>query len=197
MSMNAVEDHRQDVTLGVLAGGEGRRHGGADKGLVEWRGRPLVAHVIDRCQPQTEAVIITANRNLERYRTLGYPVVRDAWGDTQFPGPLAGLVTLLQHCRTPLLQLVACDMPLLPTDLIPRLRTALAGAAAGVAAPRVDGHNQWACTLWRRSLLPEVQGAFENGERSLRAAARKVGVVTVEFETDGFVNANAPGVLPP
>lgn len=33
---------RQDITGVILAGGEGRRLGGVDKGLQELRGRPMV-----------------------------------------------------------------------------------------------------------------------------------------------------------
>ena len=37
---------RESVTGVVLAGGQGRRMGGVDKGLVELNGRPFVAWVV-------------------------------------------------------------------------------------------------------------------------------------------------------
>ena len=80
---------RSDVTGIVLAGGLGRRMGGVDKGLVELDGKPMVAHAIARLAPQVGAIVVNANRNVERYAALGHPVVPDDVGG--FAGPLAGL----------------------------------------------------------------------------------------------------------
>ncbi len=52
-----------DVTGLVLAGGQGSRMGGVDKGLQEFRGKPMVAHVIERFAPQVDELLINANRN--------------------------------------------------------------------------------------------------------------------------------------
>ena len=65
------------ITGVILAGGQGRRMGGADKGLQELCGRPMAAHVLERLAPQVGAVLISANRNLERYAELGCPVLPD------------------------------------------------------------------------------------------------------------------------
>jgi len=64
---------RADITGIVLAGGRGRRMGGVDKGLVDFAGRPLVAHVIERFAPQVGAIVINANQNVERYAAFGVP----------------------------------------------------------------------------------------------------------------------------
>ena len=45
----------------ILAGGQARRMGGADKAFVTLAGRPLIAHVLDRLEPQVERVLISAN----------------------------------------------------------------------------------------------------------------------------------------
>ena len=80
---------RTDITGVVFAGGQGRRMGGVDKGLVELDGRALVAHVIERLAPQVGELVINANQNRDRYAAFGYPVVADVIPD--FAGPLAGL----------------------------------------------------------------------------------------------------------
>ena len=51
---------REAITGVVLAGGQGRRMGGVDKGLVELDGRPLVAWVLERLAPQVGSVLINA-----------------------------------------------------------------------------------------------------------------------------------------
>jgi molybdopterin-guanine dinucleotide biosynthesis protein A len=70
---------RPDLITGlVLAGGAGRRHGGADKGLLLLQGEPLVAHAARRLAPQVAEVLISANRHLPSYRRWGHRVVSDA-----------------------------------------------------------------------------------------------------------------------
>ena len=53
------------ITGIVLAGGKGRRMGGVDKGLVSFLGKPLVAHVIERLNPQVDEIFINPNREIE------------------------------------------------------------------------------------------------------------------------------------
>ncbi|MEO6146833.1 MAG: NTP transferase domain-containing protein, partial [Sulfuriferula sp.] len=64
------------VSAIILAGGAGRRMGGQDKGWVKLYGLPLVAHVLAHIQPQVDEILISANRNLDDYRALGYVVVK-------------------------------------------------------------------------------------------------------------------------
>ena len=78
---------RAQITGIVLAGGQGRRMGGVDKGLVELDGRPLVAHVVERLAPQVGTLLVNANQNAQRYAALGYAVVPDAVGDSPARSP--------------------------------------------------------------------------------------------------------------
>ncbi|HMX17345.1 MAG TPA: molybdenum cofactor guanylyltransferase, partial [Rhodocyclaceae bacterium] len=111
------------VTGLVLAGGLGRRMGGADKGLLDYAGRALVAAAIERLRPQVGTLMVNANRNGEAYAAFGFPVLADAVAG--FAGPLAGLQAGLAACTTPLLVTVPCDSPDAPRDLVARLGAAL------------------------------------------------------------------------
>ena len=115
---SAMIDSRHITGL-VLAGGRGSRMGGVDKGLQPHLGVPLAAHALARLRPQVGSVMINANRNLAEYRAMGAPVWPDALPD--YPGPLAGFLTGLEHCDTPFLVSVPCDSPHFPTDLVARL----------------------------------------------------------------------------
>ncbi|MGD8696820.1 MAG: NTP transferase domain-containing protein, partial [Gammaproteobacteria bacterium] len=42
---------KDTITGVVIAGGQGRRMGGVDKGLVMLAGRPMAEHVITRLKP--------------------------------------------------------------------------------------------------------------------------------------------------
>ena len=58
----------------ILAGGQGRRMGGVNKGLKLLRGKPLIAWVIERFSPQVDELLINANQDFDRYAQLGYRV---------------------------------------------------------------------------------------------------------------------------
>src|SRR5436305_15205563 len=107
-----------EVTGLVLAGGQGSRMGGIDKGLQPFRGRPMVAHVVERFAPQVGEILINANRNLEEYARFGHRVIADEIAG--FAGPLAGFERGLAHARCALLVTAPCDSPFLPLDLVAR-----------------------------------------------------------------------------
>ena len=111
------------VTGLILAGGQGRRMGGVDKGLQNFRGKRLVDHVYERLAPQVGGIVINANQNHDAYKTFGVRVVSDAIGN--FAGPLAGLQAGLSVSRRPYLVSVPCDTPFLPEDLVARLYACL------------------------------------------------------------------------
>lgn len=124
----------------VLAGGRGQRMGGADKGLLRWRGQAMAAWVLAALRPQVAALALNANRHLDEYRALGVPVFSDAEPHA-FNGPLAGLLAALRHA-TPAHDWVLtapCDSPALPQGLGPALWLAR-GAACAVLPRTPDGH---------------------------------------------------------
>ena len=115
-----------NITGCVLAGGQGSRMGGVDKGLQSFNGMALAEHGLQRLAPQVDRLLINANRNPQAYAALaekyGARVVADAQSD--YPGPLAGFLAGLSACQTPWLLTVPCDTPLFPRDLAQRLLAA-------------------------------------------------------------------------
>jgi len=103
----------------ILAGGQGRRMGGIDKGWYEYEGRPLIETAIARLAPQLDQLIISANRNIEAYQRLGYEVVSDL--SDQALGPLAGIEAALQQVQGEAVYVVPCDSPNLPLNLCQQL----------------------------------------------------------------------------
>jgi len=183
----------EPVTGLILAGGRGSRLGGADKGLVEWHGRPLVAHVIERLAPQIASLAISANRNRERYQAFCNLVVADRLDD--FAGPLAGLQAGLAACTTPLLATVPCDAPRLPLDLIARLGKALADDTAVAVATTADG-LQPTFLLCRRSVAPALDDWLADGGRKVADWLQAMNAAVVPFEdAAAFVNFNTPADL--
>lgn len=145
----------------ILAGGQGQRLGGLDKGLVPLGGAPLISHVIERLAPQVESIIISANRNLDDYRALGHVVVSDSRGP--WLGPLAGIATALGAITAELALAVPCDTPFLPWDLRQRLQAELEKRGADIAIAHDGQRLQPMCMLLRRTLLPLLEAELAAG----------------------------------
>lgn len=186
------DDERARITAVILAGGEGRRMGGEDKGLMPIAGRSMVEHVLERVVPQAGRVLINANRNHAVYARLGHPVFSDEMQD--FQGPLAGIATALAQLDTPLLLTAPCDSPLPPGDLAVRLYRALEREQAQIAVAH-DGHRLHPVfALIRREELPSLRAYLDAGNRKLELwfDQQRTAVVDFSDEADAFVNVNSP-----
>lgn len=190
-----------DITGLILAGGRGSRMGGIDKGLQNFRGLPLALQTLMRLQVQSlplQEVLINANRNLSAYESLGVPV----WPDSidGFAGPLAGFLTGLERCETPLLLTVPCDTPLFPLDLVERLVQAMDTQDADMAmaaAPEEDGaiRPQPVFCLLKIELLESLVKFTQSGGRKIDAWTSQHRCAIVPFDLPGdspqaFANAN-------
>ena len=191
----------QGITALILAGGRGSRMGGIDKGLQNFRGLPMALQTLMRLQLQSlppQDILINANRNLAAYESLGVSV----WPDTLdgFAGPLAGFLTGLERCETPLLLTVPCDTPLFPLDLIERLHTALHEQDADLAmaaAREEDGkvRPQPVFCLLKVELLDSLVAFTHQGGRKIDAWTGQHRCAIVPFDRpedapEAFFNAN-------
>lgn len=178
------------VTGIVLAGGEGRRMDGQDKGWIEFKGQPLIQHVLARLQPQVASCIISANRNIERYQALGVPVVCDA---EVYLGPLAGIAHALTSIETDYGLVIPTDAPLLPIDLAERLWQVL---PAKLVICHDGERLQPLFGLYHRSLAPSIKAYLESGQRQLTrwCMAQNPEIVTIG-DTFSFTNLNTPEEL--
>ncbi|AYY73323.1 molybdenum cofactor guanylyltransferase MobA [Citrobacter sp. TBCP-5362] len=181
------------ITGVVLAGGKARRMGGADKGLLELDGKPLWKHVADTLASQLETVVINANRHQEIYQQSGLKVIPDSLAD--FPGPLAGMLSVLQQEKGDWFLFCPCDTPYIPRNLVARLK------AQRNSAPVVwvhDGERDHpTIALVNRSVAPFLQEYLRSGERRVMVFMRQAGGHAVDFSDfkQAFVNVNTPEEL--
>ena len=172
----------------VLAGGQGRRMGGVDKGLQPLRGKPMVVWAIARLKPQVDEIVINANQNFEIYAAFGYRVVSDEIGG--FAGPLAGLHAGLSAATHPLAATVPCDSPFLPPDLVLRLKNSLGEKDLAVAKTGDQPHPVF--VLLKTSLKRNLETFLNGGGRKIDAWYASLDIVEVPFddEADAFRNIN-------
>lgn len=191
----------QDITGLVLAGGQGTRMGGIDKGLQLLDGTPLALHALRRLAPQVGTVLVSANRNHSAYEAFGAPVCPDTVAG--FAGPLAGFLAGLSQCRTPWLLTVPCDTPRFPADLATRLAAAADARGAEIAmamapdseAPDATLRPQPVFCLLRADLRDSLERFIAEGGRKAGAWTARHRCVRVPFDQPGddaraFFNAN-------
>lgn len=176
------------VTGIVLAGGQGRRMGGVDKGLQLLHGKPMVAAVLARLAPQVSEILINANQNLEAYAGFGHRVIPDAIGG--FAGPLAGLHACLGEAKHDLVLTVPCDSPFLPPDLCSRLQKHVGKNHLAVAKTGDQAHPVF--SLVRVSVLNHLSKFLSAGGRKIDSWYSTLNVVEVSFddEAEAFRNIN-------
>ncbi len=187
MTTRLVHAHA-GVTLGILAGGDGTRLGGRDKAWLERAGVPLVVGLAEGLARQVDAVIISANRDPERYLSHGLRVVHDRVAGI---GPLGGLDALAAACRSEWLLTLPVDLLAYPTDLVERLQ----GEAAGAWAEDDDG-PQPLVALWpHEALRGALESAISDGGHAVHALQSRMGMARVRFAGMRFGNLNTPDAL--
>ncbi len=177
----------------ILAGGEARRMGGADKALLPFRGSSLIAAVIARFAPQVEALALSANGDPARFRSFGLPVLPDAQALHLGPmaGVLAGLDWLADQGGTHLAT-VPVDTPFLPGDLVAQLVLAGEGTG-GLALAASGGRAHPVCALWPLGLRDRLAAAILAGERRIGRWSAAEGAAEAPFSDrpfDPFLNIN-------
>lgn len=184
----------------ILAGGRASRMGGGDKCLRPLAGRPLLRHVIDRIQPRTDMLAISANGEAGRFAGFALPVLADTIPG--FVGPLAGVLAGMEWAadnnRAGRLVSVAGDTPLFPADLVSRLKEAAHDEATIVVAAS-GGRRHPVFALWPVALAPALRAFLTEGatyKASAFVERHKMAVVNFPMiEPDGkavdpFFNIN-------
>ncbi|VAW54868.1 Molybdopterin-guanine dinucleotide biosynthesis protein MobA [hydrothermal vent metagenome] len=103
----------------ILAGGEGKRVGGKDKGLIPYKGKPMIEHVIEIANTQTDEIVISANRNIDIYKNYSRQVIPDQ--ESICRGPLAGIAASLPYCSNDWVLVLPCDMLNIPKNIAQQL----------------------------------------------------------------------------
>lgn len=182
----------QDITAVILAGGQARRMGGEDKGLINLHGRAMVDYIIAALRPQVANLMINANRNPQQYGAYGLPVVADMLGD--YFGPLAGMATGMYTTDKPYIVTVPCDSPFIPGTLVETLYRSLNNSQADISVAHDGTRMQPVFAMLRRELLPVLLAYLHEGGRGIESWYRTQRLAIADFSDspDTFLNLNTP-----
>jgi molybdopterin-guanine dinucleotide biosynthesis protein A len=182
----------------LLAGGAGRRAGGADKGLLPFGATTLAGAAAERLRPQVDRLLVACNRHPAAYRALADGIVRDR--RPPYQGPLAGVEAALPALPEGwLLALAPCDVPRLPAGLVDGLRRALPAGDSAVAWARAEDRDHYLCALLTRSAALTVTAYLDGGGRSVRGWYATLAGRAVAFRglADAFGNYNTGAASAP
>lgn len=181
-----------DITAVILAGGQGRRMGGQDKGLLEFNGETLIGILIRELERQHIETVINANRNLDRYQAFGLPVFSDKLEDYQ--GPLAGFASAMGRVDTDFILTLPCDGPLLAENYVERFITSQEQSGASVCVAFDGERLQPVHALIRVDLLTSLNRFLDSGERKIDRWYALHDFVHTDFSdcADMFRNINTP-----
>ncbi|MCY3701188.1 MAG: molybdenum cofactor guanylyltransferase MobA [Rhodospirillales bacterium] len=182
----------------LLAGGQGRRLGRGDKGLVRVGDRPMIARAHDCLVTQVDRIVINANGNPERFQFLNSPVVPDGFADEGGAGPLAGIHAVLAWSTreagpAALVTTVPVDAPFLPANLVTRLAEARYSTGASISIAGSGGRQHPVVACWPVSVLADLEQALAEGIRKIDAFTSNYRVAVVEWDittVDPFFNVN-------
>jgi molybdopterin-guanine dinucleotide biosynthesis protein A len=186
---------QETITALILAGGRATRMGGQDKGLLEWRGQPFAALLAEQLAGQVDGIRINANRNLDAYRGMGYPVISDTLADYQ--GPLAGMLSGLRAMDEDWLLTVPCDGPILAPDYAQRMHAAVRESGHRLAVATDGNRLQPVYALIHRSLEESLAEYLAGPDRKIDRWFARNPYSTVSFadRADMFANVNTPADL--
>jgi len=162
-----------DLTLAILAGGQGTRMGGLPKPLMRLEGRTFLERLLELRSRVADTLIVANAPSL--YEQFGVRIVGDLLRDRGAPG---GLHAALHAARTPWVLLVAGDMPRVRPQAIDLLVRHSRRGTEWVCFER-DDRLEPMPGLYARSLLPVLDERLKPGAPSFRALLQGVEGVRV------------------
>jgi molybdenum cofactor guanylyltransferase len=187
----------EPLTVTILVGGYGSRMGGVDKAALELDGKPLLEHVLGAVSPFAAEIFVVSNDD----RLVGdsrFTVLHDP---EPHAGVLPALLTALDAATSPLLLLLACDMPFVNREVVQHLLTLAASHDA--VMPYVQSFPQAMHAVYRvapcrvavRNLLEDENGgrrmiSFLDDVNTIRVGEDEIRQIDPEIRS--FFNVNTP-----
>lgn len=167
----------------ILAGGQGSRMGGEDKGLVPFKQDPMISWTLEKVRPLVDTLVISCNRNQSVYAGFGEQTVTD---DTQgFVGPLAGVQAAMnqlsaQHSH---LLVLPCDTPLISQELIALLIQQAQQQPDAITLLRAAGRPQFLHAVIPLRYHANLNETLASGQRAVFKWYKQFPIQELDVET--------------
>jgi len=163
---------KNNITGIILAGGKSSRMG-TEKGLIIYKNKPFVEHIIEAMSPLVDNIIIISNN--KAYESFGFKCYEDLIKNT---GPLAGIYTGLRYSKTNNNLIVSCDIPLIKTVVLQKLIDQK-NDASEVIQLQSQGKNMPLIALYKKSCEVIFMEELHQNQKKVQKALKKCNVKTV------------------
>ncbi len=180
---------KRDITAVILAGGQAKRMNHQDKGLVLFKGKPLISYVLAAIQKELPRVLISANRNLKAYQAFGEVIVDSL---PKFQGPLAGVFAALEIITTKYLLVLPCDSPFVEACLVDRLLKCMQQSNTDICVATDGKKTHPTFALINTNLKDNLDNFLAQGHRKMIVWVENNNAQKVDFSDYKklFVNLN-------
>jgi len=175
----------------ILAGGKSQRMG-EDKGLLPYRGKLMVEHVIAQLAKVVDEIIIISN-NAE-YNQFGYLVFEDLIKEK---GPVGGIYTGLTNSSTETNVIVSCDTPHVSHQLLNQLLTCQGNY--DVTVPSHNARVHPLIGIYQKKCASIFKSAIDQDQLKLMSVNEQthLNIVTIDrnlefYDVNLFKNINTP-----
>lgn len=174
----------------VLSGGKSSRMG-RDKGLMNYKNKPLVAFAIDLLKHVTNQIVISTNDM--QYKQFGYPLVPDLISNI---GPIGGIYSVMKQTNTLYYMVIACDMPFASKELANKLL--LHTSEADIVVPVHDNKIEPLFGIYSREILSIIEQQINRNNYKLMRLLDCCNTKYLDInsfqktDTDNFKNINSP-----
>ena len=193
-----------ELGIVILAGGQGQRMNGLDKGWLDYHGQPLIQQVIRQLRlqsnalsdmPSTVPIVISANRNLKAYAAFNLPVLTDdnLLNQGEHGGPLMGIQQALTSGLAKRWLSWPVDAPHVPTDYVHKMAQNQAELAVAITSDQYH----YTQLLINSNQSAALKAYLNSGQRSIKGFLAQQTFQKVEFSGGSakFMNFNYPHQL--
>ncbi|MDA3930518.1 MAG: molybdenum cofactor guanylyltransferase [Prolixibacteraceae bacterium] len=173
-----------NITGVVLAGGKSSRMG-TDKGLIDFKGKPMVQYSIDLLSDIFETVAISTNNPV--YSQFGLPLIIDIHKNC---GPMGGILAALSQIKTDKVFTISCDMPFVTRETIEKI---LLHQDAKIAVATHNDFIEPLCGIYSIDLLKKMNDRIiVNNFKMYSFILEEKSTILVPVSQNQFLNINSP-----
>lgn len=178
-------------TLAILAGGKSSRMNYNNKAFLSFKEKTFIEHIINAGKNFKEVIIVANDK--EAYERFNLRIVEDIHKGN---GPLSGIHSALKNSSTDCVLCVACDMPLVSSELLDFLGNY--NEEYDVLVPKYKDRLQPLCSIYSKNILDKIEESLIRNENKLQRFIMSSNYKVIEeldnrkFEEEDFLNVNTP-----
>lgn len=180
-------------SLGILAGGQGARWGGRDKGLIAYQGSPLVAGIVTPRPQDAGEILICCRSHPYFYQHFADRVLCESVANQ---GPCAGITALMAAAIHPTLMILPVDLIGAPEQVITTLESEWQEDDTAIFLTDTEGRHS-PCLRLRVDTLANCAAYLEEGGRKITGLLEKVGARPIQVDAAWLKDADLPASISP